>query len=282
MDLHLLEKHLIQYTYTKGFNPVTFKYLCSELGLKDLEKGLKVLSKCSKYSHKQISDELENNSISYSSYLDSTYPVNLKEIADSPSVIYYRGNIDLLKKPKVALSGSRKPTYLGRKLTTELVNYLSEEDISLVIGGAIGLDTIAINEFGKRSTSIIVVLPSALSDFYPSSNSNLFNKIIENGGLVLAEMLFKDILHKGRFLQRNRIISALSDVLVILQASIKSGTLSCAKYGIEYNKQVYTYLDNKYSEEFMGNNILVKRNYAEPLLNNDEILDHLKIQKLLL
>ncbi len=281
MSISKITKLLLLSSFSSSFKSVTFKYLLENESESSLLLYLKECSIKSKKSLLDIENSLVKNNIEFITYFDEAYPFNLRQIADPPSILYYKGNINLLGTAKVGISGSRKPSELGKRLLTDLIECLSEHDISVVSGGAIGLDSLSIKYLLNKKRKVIIIFPSSLISIYPKSNSFLFNKVLESGGLLISESLFDDVIHKGLFLKRNRLIAGMSDALVILQAGIKSGTLSCARYGIDYNKQVYCYIDNKYSEEFEGNNYLVKRNYADILLDENEIIEYLKAQKLI-
>ncbi len=170
---------------------------------------------------------------------DEAYPQKLKEIADPPIVLFYIGDISVLKRGCVAVVGSRRATLYGRDVASRLGMRLSECGVVVVSGGAIGVDTAAHRGAVDAGGVTVVVMGCGLKGFYPRSNTSLFERIIDKGGLILSEFLPLCPASKYSFPRRNRIISGLSDVVVVVEAAERSGALITARLALEQGRDVY-------------------------------------------
>ncbi len=146
-----------------------------------------------------------------------------------PSVLFYKGNTDLLHKKKVAIVGSRKPNQYARELTHKLSQKLSQVDVCIVSGGALGVDAIAHKAAGADNT--IMVAATGLDKRYPSINKNIIADI-EKSGLVLSQFQEGTPSQKYNFPLRNEVVVALGDVLVVTYADFNSGTMHSVEYVI--------------------------------------------------
>ena len=149
--------------------------------------------------------------------------------------IFARGNLSLLKKPKVAIIGTRSPNQYAKQMTTQLANTLSQKGFVVVSCGAIGIDSIA---HLNANNNAILILPCGIDAIYPKENATLINNLAQNG-LVLSEYggTYKPMKHT--FLERNRLIIAWSDIIIIPQADIKSGSSSSANLAITLQKPLF-------------------------------------------
>lgn len=149
--------------------------------------------------------------------------------------IFAYGNLSLLKKPKVAIIGTRTPNQYTKQITAQLANMLSQKGFVIVSGGAIGIDSIA---HVNANNNAILILPCGIDITYPKENHHLINTLKQKA-LVLSEYsdLHKPMKHT--FLERNRLIIAWSDVIIIPQADIKSGSSSSANLAITLQKPLF-------------------------------------------
>lgn len=187
------------------------------------------------------------------------FPVKLKKIKDSPKQLYYIGNINLLYQDSFAIVGTRRITDYGIKICKKFSKELSLRDIPIVSGMAIGTDTIAHKTAIDYGGGTIAVLGGGLERIFPIQNYNLFKRIIENGGLVVSEYE-KDVEpNKTTFPKRNRIVSAISEGVLVIEAAYRSGTSITANYAWKQEKKVFAIpgkIDNSLS---IGVNILIKQ-----------------------
>lgn len=184
-----------------------------------------------------LENYMEKNNIKFLSYNDCEYPFILKQIPDPPYGLFYKGNIGLLGSRSVAIVGSRNCTNYGVEITKLLTNELNSYNISIISGGARGIDTIAHNNTIFNGGNTIVVLGCGIDVVYPKENYNMFKKI-EECGLIISEFLPKTKPFKQNFPYRNRIISGLSELVIVVEAAEKSGSLITATYAAEQGKEV--------------------------------------------
>lgn len=201
---------------------------------------------------------------------DKLFPEKVRIFTPDVDRIYYEGNLELLKKTAVAVVGSRKCTPYGRKISGEIGKKLGNAGITVVSGLARGIDTEshigAVNTPGKT----IAVVAGGTDQFYPPENRDLQRKIADEG-LLLS---LKPPGYKCRpfdFPIRNKVISAISDSVVIVEATSRSGALITAECAMEHGKDVYALPGNITSIYSFGTNTLIKEG-AIPLVVVDDLL----------
>lgn len=215
------------------------------------------------YSLVATETALEREGVNYITKIDASYPLILREIHASPYILYFRGNISLLSKNNyqaLAVIGSRNHSAYGAKIISMLLPEIINQEIIIVSGLAIGVDTLAHQATLMNQGKTIAVLGSGLNDehVYPPSNRSLLKAIIEKGGLILSEFPPFTPPLKGNFPQRNRIISGLSQAILVIEAGIKSGALITANYALEQNREVLAVPGNTFSDYSRGTNHLLK------------------------
>lgn len=167
--------------------------------------------------------------IHYLSICDPRYPYLLRHIEDPPLGIFYLGNLALLEKPSLGIVGARKAASDAIHETQRLAELLANEGAAVVSGGAMGIDTAA--HLGtlmsrERESPAISVQAGSLERLYPKCNDYLFRRILSSGGLFLSERLLGSQPRPYDFPVRNRIISGLSNRILVMQASLRSGAIS--------------------------------------------------------
>ncbi len=190
------------------------------------------------------------------SIADERYPEYLREIYDPPLVLYYAGDIGILREPAVAIVGARRPSPYGRAVAERLARDLSERGLAIVSGLARGIDSIS--HWGAlKGGRTVAVLGSGLANVYPKENRPLFEKIMENG-LILTEYSLEAPPLRYHFPCRNRIISGLSLGTVVIEGTKRSGSLITARLALEENREVMAVPGNITSELSQGTNWLIK------------------------
>jgi len=184
--------------------------------------------------------------------------------------LFYKGNLELLNKPKIAIVGSRKASKYTKETTFLLAKKLSKKFV-IISGGALGVDS----EAHKGAfPNTIFISPSSLDIIYPKANENLIKNVYKNA-LALSEYEKNYRPYKHTFLQRNRIIVALSEFVIITEADIKSGSMRSFEWAKKYNKKVYV-IPHRINES-SGTNYLAKTNQAEVIWDIDEFCENLGI-----
>lgn len=187
-------------------------------------------------------------------------PSTLQQLQNPPAQLYFLGDVGLLDStPKVAIVGTRKPNTYAQVQTTLLARALSEIGATIISGGALGIDILAHQAALPRT---ICVLPSSLDRFYPKSNAAIIAQIATHG-LLLSEHEQNHQPQAYHFLQRNRLIIALSDIVIIPQADRFSGSLSSANISKKLNKPLYT-LSHRIGES-LGTQDLLLSGTAKPI-----------------
>ncbi|HET6747458.1 MAG TPA: DNA-processing protein DprA [Candidatus Saccharimonadales bacterium] len=199
-------------------------------------------------------------------------------IAKKPKTLYYRGTLPETRLPSVAIVGTRKPSAYGKEIAHRLSTELAKEGIVIISGLALGIDGIAHRACLQTGGKTIAVLGNSVDHIYPRNHLGLAEQIIEQGGAVLSEYEPPTEARNYHFLERNRIVSGLADIVVIVEAAARSGTLNTASHAIEQGKHLFAVPGNITSPLSSGCNALIRQG-AQPLLSPRDILDILLPQK---
>lgn len=181
---------------------------------------------------------METSKVKMMTIFDADYPTLLKESSEPPWVIYYRGHIELISRPSVAMVGTRVPTSYGRKVGENLSEELSKAGLTVVSGLARGIDSVCHEGALRRQGKTIAVVATGLDKVYPPENRELERRISQEG-LVLTEYPLGTKSHPGLFPQRNRIIAGLTLGTVVVEADIRSGSLITADAALEADRDVF-------------------------------------------
>ncbi|MBP3222908.1 MAG: DNA-processing protein DprA [Actinomycetaceae bacterium] len=175
-----------------------------------------------------IRTNMERYHLDFICWHDDIWPEKLNRLGDEmPLGLWIKGNKKLLEKSAVSIVGSRDCSEYGKRITADFSYELSQKGHVIVSGGAHGIDTYAHSyAFSKTQALTIVVFAGGLGKYYPAKNTTMFDKILRSGGLFVSESPPLSPPLKHRFLSRNRIISALSDVTVVVEAPFRSGAIS--------------------------------------------------------
>lgn len=197
--------------------------------------------------------------IDFVSLLDNNYPEDLKRYlyTNTPSVLSYIGNLNLLNKKKVGFSGSRKVSDKGIAITKDCVEQLSEKDICTVSGYAAGVDHIAHYTTIEQGASTIIVLPEGIESFRIKKE---FKDIWDwDRILVLSEFMPDDKWTASRAMLRNNTIIGLSDIVVVVEAGETGGSLDAGLKTIEKGKYLFVPQYGAVPDSALGNNILINK-----------------------
>ena len=190
---------------------------------------------------------------------DKEYPEKLKYIKDPPNQLFAIGNYSLLNEYSISVIGSRCCSEYGKNITKKIVTELALRDICIVSGMAIGIDTIAHTSTLDVSGKTIAVLGSGFNKLYPKENIKLFNRIIENNGLVVSEYEPNIEPCSKNFPKRNRIVSGLSLGVLVIEAMYRSGTSITANIAVKQGKKVMCIPRDLESKNGVGTNNLIKK-----------------------
>lgn len=208
---------------------------------------------------------------------DKNYPELLKKIPDPPKVLYFRGE---LKKdePCFGVVGTRRYSPYGKQATLDIVGDLAQAGVVIVSGLAPGIDTFAHIACLEKGGKTIAILGTGLDkkSIYPQSNLKLAEEIVKSGGCLLSELEPRIHGSKITFPKRNRIISGISQGVLVVEAKQKSGSLITANYAFGQNRKVFAVPGPIYSSNSKGSNWLIKRG-AKLVDSADDILQELNL-----
>ncbi len=211
--------------------------------------------------------------IRYISRLDREYPEKLKFIKDAPAGIYVKGKLPDEDKKSVAIVGSRQCSMYGRKMAEYFGAHLAAAGIQIISGMAVGVDGISQEAALSVNGSTFAVLGSGVDVVYPKSNIRIYEEITEKGGIISEQPPGSP--PKGAFFaERNRIISALCDVLLVIEARIKSGTGITVRYALDQGKDIFALPGRINDPMSAGTNKLISEG-AGVALNPDVIIREL-------
>ena len=207
----------------------------------------------------------------------SVMPDSLRQLPQPPQQLYSSGELtEVLQRPRVGIVGSRKVSPYGRLVTDRLAAELAGQGIVIVSGLALGVDSIAHQAALDAGGITVAVLPSPLDSVYPASHRQLAARMVRQGGVLLSEYSSGTPTLKINFIARNRLIAALSDVLIVTEAALKSGSLHTARFALEQGKDVFAVPGPITSATAEGVNNLLKHG-AGVVTSADDILDSLGI-----
>jgi len=229
----------------------------------------------SKRLHGELS-LIEKNQLNILSIQSDHYSTTLKEIYSPPPILYQKGNIDYQKGLFIGIVGSRKASFAGKSFCEKLIQQLAayRNDIVIVSGLALGIDTIAHQTALENNLKTIAVLAGGLSDIYPAKNKNLARQIAEQGAII-TEFPVSTKPVAQNFPLRNRIISGLSSGIIVIEAGEKSGALITANYAIEQNRELFAVPGPVDSSFFIGTNRLIQKGHAKLIMDAGDILEEL-------
>lgn len=207
---------------------------------------------------------------------DSQFPEKLKGISDPPMILYAKGNLDCLKPEKsIAVIGTRSPTEHGKKIGRRIARKFAEQGLIIVSGLAEGCDGSAHEGCLDAQGLTVAVMAHGLHMIYPSVNRNLSERIIDSGGCLLSEYQLGQKPFKSSFVERDRLQSALSSAVLIIETDIKGGTMHTASFCLEQGRTLacLNYPLKYQSDKSRGNIKLIQEKKAIPLWERAEIDD---------
>ena len=202
---------------------------------------------------------MKKNNIEIITIEDKEYPNNLKNIYDFPFCIYIKGNKEILNQKCISIVGCRDCSKYGEKCTKYFSFNLAKEGKVIVSGLARGIDSLAHLGAIYANGKTIAVIGSGLDIIYPSENIILANQIVKTGGAIITEYPIGTKPLKMNFPARNRIISGISDNLLVIEAKKQSGTLITVDFALEQGKDIYVVPGNIDSINSVGTNDLIKQ-----------------------
>lgn len=192
---------------------------------------------------------------------DNDYPRRLRNCADAPVLLYFKGNADLNSSKLISIVGTRNATDYGKEICKDLIADLKVHQPLIISGLAYGIDAAAHKEALRCNIPTIGIMGHGLDRIYPAQHRSLAERMINCGGL-LTEFMSGTIPDRENFPKRNRIIAGLSDLTIVVEANIKGGALITAELANSYNRDVFAFPGRIQDEFSKGCNHLIKTNRA--------------------
>ena len=245
-------------------------YNLKNINLNIKENIVKYKSHFNLYELKEI---LYKNSIEYICIEDDKYPEKLKNIYNPPLLLFYKGDLSVINSNlNIAMVGSRKPTSYGINCARNISYELSQKGINIISGLAMGIDSYSHRGCILGNGKTIGVLASSVDNVTPKSSRALAEDILNDGGLIISEYNTGSVVSRGNFPARNRIISGLSDGVIVVEAGEKSGALITADLALDQGRNVFAVPGNINSYMSRGCHKLIKEG-AKLVENIDDILN---------
>ena len=260
----------IQLIHTKNVGPVTFRQLLEQYG--SAGKALAEFPQIARrgglkkspplYPRRAAQAQLEEMDALGGHILglcEPEYPPALAALSDAPPLLYTRGHLHLLQKTCIGIVGTRNASAMGRQFAHKIAQELGEKDMVVISGMARGIDGAA--HEGALAGGTICVLAGGVDVVYPTENQELYNNVLTQGLLISEQSPGTPITQK-LFPIRNRIIAGISLGVVVIEASLRSGSLITARYAADYGREVCSVPHFPLDPRGRGNNKLLREGAA--------------------
>jgi len=221
---------------------------------------------------------IEKHQIQPLYFLDENYPARLKEIVDTPVLLFYKGNADLNQGRVIAIVGTRKATDYGKSICEKLIAELYPYNPLIISGLAYGIDYCAHKAALAHGMSTVGVLGHGLDKIYPAAHRSVAVKMVAQGGL-LTEYRSGTSPDREHFPERNRIVAGMVDGVVLVETSRFGGALITAEIASSYDREVFAFPGRVGDEYSSGCNHLIKVNKAYLIENTEDLVYFLGWQK---
>jgi DNA processing protein len=202
------------------------------------------------------------------------FPERLRHCADTPIVLFYKGQADLNHARIISVIGTRSFTEYGRQLCESLIESLKAYNVFVCSGLAFGIDAIAHKACVKSGIPTIGVVAHGLDTIYPAAHRGLAREMIQQGGL-LTEFFSGTIADKGNFPARNRIVAGMCDATIVIETDIKGGSMITADLADSYNRDVFCFPGRVGDTRSSGCLHLIKHLKAQLITSAEDVIQHL-------
>lgn len=210
-------------------------------------------------------------------FADTDYPLRFRGIADAPVLFYYKGVADLDIDKTIGIVGTRKPTHYGQQMVAQLIESCACAHPTIISGMAMGIDGLAHRRALDLGLPTIALVAHGLGHAYPAGHRHL-KKRLESAGGVLTEHPWDSLVEKGFFPMRNRLIAALSDVLVVVETKSKGGSMITVNQALNYRRPVMAVPGRHIDPYSAGCNELIRDKQATMILDGNDLLSFMQWQ----
>lgn len=226
--------------------------------------------------YRQELGEMSQKGIRFVTPFDMDYPKKLREIYDYPMGIFVKGRLPEERYPAVAIVGARGCSSYGEQLAEEFARTLAEERVQIISGMALGIDSAAHRGALRENRATFAVLGCGVDVCYPSSNYSLYEVMGRTGG-ILSEFPLRTAPKSCHFPMRNRIISGMSDAILVVEAKTRSGSLITAELGLEQGREIFAVPGRITDHLSTGCNQLIQQG-AHMAISPNDILEYLGVK----
>ena len=198
-----------------------------------------VLNQNNRENLEKYDEYMQKHKIKMITILDEKYPKKLRNIYDPPVVLYVKGNASIIDNLSIAIIGSRICSNYGKEVAKQFAYNLSKHNINILSGLARGIDTYAHIGAIQAKEITIAVMGNGLDIIYPEENRKIYDDIIKNNGAIISEYIVGTKPEKLNFPARNRIVSGLSEGILVVEANKKSGAFITVDFALEQGKNIY-------------------------------------------
>jgi DNA processing protein len=239
-------------------------------GIDEIKSQLILSTKDHSAAQKEL-QFIQRNGIECIPFYDSAYPQRLTNINDAPALLYYKGKNVLNNTRSIAIVGTRKATAYGKLMVEKLIEGIASYEPLIISGLAYGIDIMAHKSALQHNLSTVAVLGYGLNTIYPNMHQSTADKMLHQGGLV-TEYRSDQGMQPEFFADRNKIIAALSDAIIVVESAEKGGALITAKYAADYNRDVFAFPGRSGDQYSEGCNNLIKNNKAALIDNANDLI----------
>lgn len=202
---------------------------------------------------------IQTHDIRSMTILEAAFPRCLRELPDPPGILFHQGNPEVLKAERpVAMVGSRGASWNGLKAAERIAEGLSRNGVTVISGLALGIDSASHKGCLKGGSPTVAVMGGGLDKMYPPQNEALKNEILQKGGLLLSEYAPGARPAAYHFPYRNRLISGLADAVILMEAKIRSGSMTTVGHALRQGKEVFAYPGDPVSPLSEANRLLLR------------------------
>jgi len=209
-------------------------------------------------------------------WLDESYPASLRDIPQSPPVIFVRGALGPQFDPSIAVVGTRHVTPYGRQAAEHFCSVLAQSGVAIISGLARGVDAIAHRVALENGAPTVAVLAGGIDQVYPRENAGLAERIVDHGCLV-SEYPVGIPARRDYFPRRNRILSGLAKAALLVEAGEGSGALHTANWAFEQGRDVFAIPGSVFSRQSAGTNQLIRENTAKLVATPEQLCEELNL-----
>jgi DNA processing protein len=225
---------------------------------------------------KAVNNEIEmatKNSITHCFFMEEDYPKRLLRCNDAPYMFSYKGSNSFNIEKTLAIVGTRHATSYGKDAVRRVVSDLSAQNISIISGLAIGIDTFAHEAALEHRLHTVGIMGSGFGNIYPSSNSKLAKKMIAAGSSLISEYSYYTLPDRQNFPKRNRIIAGMADALLVVETGKRGGSIITACIAHSYQRDVFAIPGSVFAPSLEGCHELIRQNLAALVTSGEDIIE---------